>query len=50
MQSMRQTGQPTTALGNVIVNMLVHSRFFERELGKLKLATFLGDDLAAMFN
>jgi guanylate kinase len=42
----RQTGQATTALGNAIVNLLVHMRFV-RDLGNnLKIMLVLGDDNA----
>jgi hypothetical protein len=41
---MRQTGQVTTAIGNVITNLIVHSRLVQ-ELGKdLELMLVLGDD------
>jgi len=44
LDGMRLTGQVTTALGNAIVNMLVHRRLAER-LGKdLQLMLVLGDD------
>lgn len=40
---MRLTGQATTALGNVIVNLLIHSRLaLEHEPN---WAVFLGDDM-----
>lgn len=41
---MRLTGQPTTAIGNLIVNLLVHRRFFKREEQSIKFFLALGDD------
>lgn len=42
---MRLTGQATTALGNVIVNMMVHNEFTYTNLGLIQLGLFLGDDM-----
>jgi hypothetical protein len=44
--AMRMTGQATTALGNVIVNMMVHSRFVERNYSRIERLYMLGDDFA----
>jgi len=44
LNNMRQTGQASTALGNVIVNLLVHTKL-RLQLGKkIKLMMVLGDD------
>nr|UIA10497.1 polyprotein [Alphaendornavirus sp.] len=44
LNMMRHTGQATTAIGNVLVNLLVHRRMAD-ELGEsLKLMLVLGDD------
>jgi hypothetical protein len=40
----RHTGQATTALGNVIVNLLVHMHFVQKMGSSLKLMLVLGDD------
>lgn len=47
---MRLTGQATTALGNVIINMLVHWRFYQLNKTRLSFALFLGDDNFSAFN
>jgi hypothetical protein len=44
LQYMRMTGQATTALGNVITNMQVHSRFMIENDDKIKFVLLLGDD------
>ncbi|AOV81703.1 polyprotein [Ceratobasidium endornavirus C] len=40
----RETGSKTTAIGNVIVNLLVHRRLVDRLGPNLKLMLVLGDD------
>jgi hypothetical protein len=42
--AMRLTGQPTTALGNAITNLIVHNRFYARNKDKIRLMYVLGDD------
>jgi hypothetical protein len=42
--AMRQTGQATTALGNVIVQLIVHRRLVAINQHKLKIMLMLGDD------
>ncbi|UTQ50501.1 MAG: polyprotein (domains: methyltransferase - helicase - caspase/glycosyltransferase - RNA-dependent RNA polymerase) [Plant associated alphaendornavirus 1] len=42
--AMRLTGQATTALGNVITNMLVHRRITQQLQDSLRLFLLLGDD------
>nr|UIA10482.1 polyprotein [Alphaendornavirus sp.] len=44
LSNMRHTGQATTAIGNVLVNLLVHRRLVNRLGGNLKLMMVLGDD------
>jgi UDP-N-acetylglucosamine:LPS N-acetylglucosamine transferase len=44
--AMRWTGQVTTALGNVIINMLVHSDLINSNPGIVKKCFLLGDDNA----
>ncbi|AZT88615.1 polyprotein [Gyromitra esculenta endornavirus 1] len=40
----RHTGQATTALGNVTINLLVHMRFVKEQGNNLKMMVVLGDD------
>ncbi|APG77655.1 hypothetical protein [Hubei endorna-like virus 1] len=49
-ESMRLTGQATTALGNCITNMQVHQEFVKTNFKSLELALFLGDDMCMVFN
>jgi hypothetical protein len=42
--AMRLTGQPTTALGNAITNMIIHNRFYMRNRFNVVLMLLLGDD------
>jgi hypothetical protein len=42
--AMRLTGQVTTALGNMIVNLIVHNRLFARNVDKIEQMYVLGDD------
>ncbi|AWK67841.1 polyprotein [Helianthus annuus alphaendornavirus] len=44
LTGMRLTGQATTAVGNAIVNLLVHSRIFETNKNHIELMLLLGDD------
>nr|WNK15276.1 MAG: RNA-dependent RNA polymerase [Alphaendornavirus sp. 'monocotyledonae'] len=44
MDAMRLTGQATTALGNVITNLCVHSRFVIEHKLSLNMMLVLGDD------
>jgi hypothetical protein len=44
LDAMRLTGQATTALGNAIVNMLVHMRTVRRYRSSIELMLILGDD------
>nr|UIA10499.1 polyprotein [Alphaendornavirus sp.] len=44
LNNMRHTGQATTAIGNVLVNLLVHRRLVDRLGENLKLMMVLGDD------
>ncbi|UYL94274.1 MAG: putative polyprotein [Hallsjon virus] len=44
LNEMRLTGQATTALGNVIVNLFVHKRLFKENKNRIKLMLVLGDD------
>jgi len=44
LDAMRQTGQATTALGNLIVNLLAHWRVVKRLGNSLLLMLALGDD------
>lgn len=46
---MRLTGQSTTALGNAIVNMLVHCEFVNQNIKDLCWYVILGDDVAMGF-
>jgi len=46
---MRLSGQATTAVGNVVVNMIVHNRFFYGK-PRMKLRLFLGDDSIFLSN
>ena len=48
--AMRLTGQATTALGNCITNMQVHSKFVIKNKYWLKFALFLGDDMCMGFS
>nr|BEQ09756.1 MAG: polyprotein [Ciborinia camelliae endornavirus 1] len=41
---MRLSGQATTALGNLITNMQVHAKFVKKNIGRILLLLFLGDD------
>lgn len=45
----RLTGQATTAIGNAIVNLIVHNDFVIRNLHHLQFMVFLGDDNLMMF-
>jgi len=49
-RSMRLTGQATTALGNAITNMQVHSKFAVTNRSKINLMLFLGDDMLMICN
>jgi hypothetical protein len=42
--AMRLTGQPTTALGNAITNLIVHNRLYMRNKHIIVLMEILGDD------
>jgi hypothetical protein len=42
--AMRLTGQPTTSLGNTITNLVVHNRFYMRNVQHIILMYVLGDD------
>lgn len=46
---MRLTGQPTTAIGNVITNLLCHRRFIQLNRDNLIVVLVLGDDGAFLF-
>jgi UDP:flavonoid glycosyltransferase YjiC (YdhE family) len=48
--AMRLTGQATTALGNVITNMQVHSTFVKENQDEISLSLFLGDDALMVCN
>nr|QDH88955.1 MAG: RNA-dependent RNA polymerase [Riboviria sp.] len=48
-ESMRLTGQATTALGNVITNLQVHSKFICDNLDLIAGMFFLGDDMIIIF-
>jgi hypothetical protein len=48
--AMRLTGQATTALGNFIVNMVVHAEFVKQNYDQIKLMLMLGDDGAFLCN
>lgn len=43
-EAMRLTGQATTALGNVITNLVVHAQFVCDNYQKIKGILMLGDD------
>lgn len=45
----RLSGQATTAIGNVIVNMIIHRKFVQRNYDNLQAMMFLGDDNIALF-
>nr|QGA70920.1 RNA-dependent RNA polymerase [Osterfarnebo virus] len=47
-ESMRLTGQATTALGNVLTNMQVHCQFVNKNAHLIKGVMFLGDDMLIM--
>jgi len=47
LTGMRHTGQATTALGNVIVNIFAHSRWYARNKASIELMIVLGDDFLA---
>jgi len=49
-ESMRLTGQATTALGNFITNMQVHARFYKLNRHSLRMLVMLGDDSCGMFS
>ncbi|AID67139.1 putative polyprotein [Yerba mate endornavirus] len=49
-ESMRLTGQATTAIGNCLTNMQVHQSFVKKNFYNLKLALFLGDDMCMLFD
>jgi hypothetical protein len=40
----RLTGEPTTSLGNVLVNMICNAKFVLRNYKKIELCMYLGDD------
>jgi hypothetical protein len=42
--AMRLTGQPTTAMGNAITNLIIHNRFYARNESDIVLMCILGDD------
>jgi hypothetical protein len=44
LSEMRLTGQATTSLGNAIINLLVHKKFFNQNRHCIKLMVVLGDD------
>nr|QGA70905.1 RNA-dependent RNA polymerase [Kerstinbo virus] len=44
LDAMRLTGQATTAVGNVITNMMLHSRLVIKNDDNIKLTLMLGDD------
>lgn len=44
LDGMRLTGQATTAIGNAIINLMVHTPLIERNKDKLEWYLFLGDD------
>ncbi len=44
LDAQRLTGQATTALGNALVNMMVHSRLVEENKRHVRLVCILGDD------
>uniref|UniRef100_A0AB39C0U4 Polyprotein n=1 Tax=Apis mellifera associated alphaendornavirus 2 TaxID=3238874 RepID=A0AB39C0U4_9VIRU len=48
-ESMRLTGQATTALGNCITNLQVHQELVKDNFSILQLALFLGDDMCIVF-
>nr|UIA10505.1 polyprotein [Alphaendornavirus sp.] len=50
LHSMRHTGQATTAIGNVIVNLLVHRRLVQRLGESMQLMMVLGDDNLILSN
>lgn len=41
---MRLTGQATTAIGNALIDMIVHNRHFNNKVNQIVFAIFLGDD------
>nr|QVG74694.1 polyprotein [ssRNA positive-strand virus sp.] len=47
--AMRLTGQPSTAIGNVIVNLIVHLSTVKLNKTKLRMFLCLGDDGAIIF-
>jgi hypothetical protein len=44
----RHTGQASTSIGNTIVNLLTHMKFFRKMGNSMKLMVVLGDDNAMM--
>jgi len=42
--AMRHSGECCTALGNAVVNLIVHNRLYERNASSIELYCFLGDD------
>jgi len=48
--AMRLTGQVTTALGNAIVNLIVHNRFYRKNKNRIILVMLLGDDIIFLSN
>ncbi|UYL94275.1 MAG: putative polyprotein [Tvarminne alphaendornavirus] len=50
LDAMRLTGQATTAIGNVIVNLIVHSQFVLDNMKHIKLMLVLGDDGAILMD
>lgn len=49
-KAQRLSGQATTALGNVIINMLVHTDFYYKNYDAIVKAIFLGDDNLTFFS
>ena len=50
LNAMRHTGQATTAIGNVLVNLLVHRKWYDDLGSDLKLMMVLGDDNIMLTN
>lgn len=48
LSGMRMTGQATTALGNVIVNLICHRELFSKHCKTIELMLVLGDDNAIL--
>jgi hypothetical protein len=42
--AMRLTGQPTTSIGNAITNLIVHNRFYRKNVNAIVCMYVLGDD------